>query len=53
MQGMTPKDNVIWDSVTGAIGSVAWPFVRYFWRQDIKAHKAEHTKRELPPWPRK
>lgn len=51
MQGMTERDNAIWDGLTGLIGLIAWPFVRFSWRRMIRAYKDEHAKRKLPAWP--
>jgi 3-dehydrosphinganine reductase len=51
MQGMTERDNAIWDSFTGILGSIIWPVVRFDWRRQIRAYKAEHASRVLPAWP--
>jgi len=51
MPGMTERDQPIYDWLTGLIGSIAWPFVRFQWRQMIRGYREEHLKRELPPWP--
>ena len=51
MQGMTERDTAVTDFLTGLVGLIVWPFVRLAWRSDIRAYKAEHAKRELPPWP--
>jgi hypothetical protein len=51
MSGMTARDSPIYETFTGFIGFIAWPFVRASWRKMIRDYKEEHAKRELPAWP--
>lgn len=51
MSGMTERDEPIFETFTGFIGSLSWPFIRASWRRKIRKYKEEHRKRELPPWP--
>jgi len=51
MAGMTERDSPIYDTVTGLLGFMAWPFIRLSWRKMILRYKEEHAKRELPEWP--
>jgi hypothetical protein len=51
MAGMTERDTVFYDFLTGVYGMIGFPFVRGSWRKLIRGYKDEHAKRELPPWP--